>query len=106
MFLRDHAPEVLEMLLHGGLALATTRVSCEYFAELSAFDEVIIRMRLANMTQNRVAMHFEYFKLKDGHEELVARGEQEIASMLRDGQHLAPTPLPDSLREALRKYAE
>lgn len=104
MFLRDHAPDVLDMLQRGGLALATTRVSCEYLAELAAFDEVIIRMRLANMTQNRVAMRFEYFKVKGSHEELVARGEQEIASMQREGERLVPTPLPASLRSALEKY--
>jgi enediyne biosynthesis thioesterase len=105
MFLRDHAPDVLDMLQQG-LALATTRVSCEYLAELCAFDDVLIRMSLASMTQNRVAMRFEYFRVKGGREELVARGEQEIASMRREGERLSPTPLPDSLREALKKYAE
>jgi enediyne biosynthesis thioesterase len=45
MFLRDHAPAVIEALQHG-LALVTTRVSCEFMAELVAFDEITLRMRL------------------------------------------------------------
>src|SRR5262249_46436032 len=55
MFLRDHAPDVLAELARE-LSLATLNVSCEYLAELRAFDEVIIRMRLGELTQSRVTM--------------------------------------------------
>src|ERR1035441_4101816 len=75
MFLRDHAPDVIGQL-SGGLALATVSCSCEYFAELMAFDEVIVRMRLAELVQNRMRMAFEYWRRKNGHEELGARGGQ------------------------------
>lgn len=102
MFLRDHAPDVLADLA-GDLALATTRCSCEYFDELSAFDEVVIRMSLASPpVQNRISLEFEY--LRDGRP--VARGEQQIACMRRVNGTLAPTPVPESLRDALRAYAE
>ena len=104
MFLREHAPDVIEELSHG-LALATVSCSCEYFAELMAFDEVIIRMRLAELVQNRVRMAFEYWRSKDGHEELVARGEQMIACMRREGDKLVPVPVPASMRDALAAYA-
>ena len=104
MFLRDHAPDVLEELARG-LALATLRVSCEYFSELYAFDEVLIRMRLGELAQNRITMRFEYFRVNDGREELVARGEQEVACLRRDGEKLLPTPVPVSLRDALQAYA-
>jgi enediyne biosynthesis thioesterase len=103
MFLREHAPDVLAELSRG-LALATLRVSCEYLAELSAFDEVIIRMRLGELTQSRVTMLFEYWRAKDGGEELVARGEQQIACLRREGEKLTPTPVPKSMREALTAY--
>jgi len=103
MFLRDRAPEVLEALA-GGLALVTTRVSCEYFAELAAFDEVVVRMRLAAIVQNRVAMRFEYWRRRPEGEVLAARGEQEVACMRREGGALVPTPVPAALREALRPY--
>jgi enediyne core biosynthesis thioesterase len=104
MFVRSHAPEVLDEL-NNGLALATTRVSCEYFQELFAFDEVIVRMRLAALTQSRVTMGFEYWRCQpDGGEELVARGEQQVACMHRDGERMVPIPVPAALREALQPY--
>lgn len=104
MFLRQHAPEVLDELTDG-LALVTTRVACEYMSELVAFDEVVIRMRLAGLTQNRVTMAFEYWKTTAAREELVARGEQQIACMRREGDRLLPVPVPEALREALQQYA-
>jgi enediyne core biosynthesis thioesterase len=104
MFLRDHAPEILKQLAEG-LCLITTRCSCEYFAELNAFDEVLIRMRLGALAQNRVTMSFEYWRLANGDEELVARGEQQIACMTRAGEKLEAVPVPRALQEALRAYA-
>ena len=104
MFLRDHAPDIIGELSRG-LALATLRCSCEYLAELSAFDEVLIRMRLGELSQNRITMLFEYWRVKDGREELVARGEQQVACMKREGAMALPTPVPKSLREALQPYS-
>src|SRR6185503_8944656 len=40
MFLREKAPSVLADL-NNGLCLVTTRCSCEYLAEVSAFDEIV-----------------------------------------------------------------
>ena len=99
MFLRDHAPDVLEELSRG-LSLATLRVSCEYLAELNAFDEVLIRMRLGELTQSKITLLFEYWR----GEELIARGEQQVACFRREGEKLVPTPVPKSLRDALRAY--
>jgi enediyne biosynthesis thioesterase len=104
MFLHDHAREVLGQL-NRGLALVTTRVSCEYLAELSAFDELIIRMRLGALQQNRITMLFEYWRRSAGGEELVARGEQQVACMQREGTQVLPTQVPVALREALRPYS-
>jgi enediyne biosynthesis thioesterase len=105
MFLRDHAPEILAEL-SDGLALATVRCSCDYLAELEAFDQLVIRMRLGGVAQNRITLHFEYWRQKDGApEELVARGEQVIACMRREGRGAVPTPIPAPLREALKPYA-
>ena len=104
-FLRDHAPDVIAELSRS-LCLATVRCACEYFAELTVFDEVIVRMRLAELVQNRMTLAFEYWRRKEGGEELVARGEQQVACMKREGDRLVPTPVPASLREALAAYAE
>jgi len=100
MFLRDRAPEVIDALKHG-LVMVTTRVSCEFMAELVAFDEVVLRMRLGELAQNRITMNFEYWR----GEELVARGEQQVACMQREGEQVVPVPVPTQLREALREYA-
>jgi len=100
MFLRDRAPEIIEALKHG-LVLVTTRVSCEFMSELVAFDEVILRMRLGELGQNRITMNFEYWR----GEELVARGEQQVACMQREGEQVVPVPVPPQLREALKEYA-
>ena len=104
MFLRDRAPEVIEALKHG-LVLVTTRVSCEFMAELGAFDEIIVRMRLGELGQNRITMKFEYWRQISASEELVARGEQQVACMQREGKQVVPVPVPAQLREALREYA-
>lgn len=99
MFLREKASDVLEMFKNG-FAMVTTRVSCEYLNELNAFDELIIVMKLGEIKQNRVAMLFEYWR----GEELVARGEQEIACMQRAGDSIAPAAIPLSLSSALQNY--
>jgi enediyne biosynthesis thioesterase len=103
MFLREHAPEILEELARD-LALATVRCSCDYLAELEAFDEVVLRMRLGGIVQNRLTLRFEYWRLVEGNEELVARGEQVVACMRREGKRAVPTAIPVPLREALKPY--
>jgi enediyne biosynthesis thioesterase len=105
MFLREHAPEILTAL-DQGFALATVNVSCEYLSELSAFDEIIIRMGLGALKQNRIIMRFEYWRVDSDSEELVARGEQEVACMQREGGKLTPVPVPPALRHALRIYED
>ena len=104
LFLRQYAPDLLAEM-ERGFALITLRCSCDYLAELKAFDEVTVRMFLASMAQNRIAMRFEYWRESDPRE-MVARGEQEIACMQRQGERLVPAPIPKSLREALAPFAE
>ncbi|HEX8089103.1 MAG TPA: acyl-CoA thioesterase [Blastocatellia bacterium] len=105
MFLKEHAPDVIKDVAEG-LSLVTLRCSCDYLAELYAFDEILIRMRLGSMTQNRITMLFEYWKVSEAGDELVARGEQQVACMRRGGRDLMPTPIPESLRHALELYSE
>jgi enediyne core biosynthesis thioesterase len=103
-FLRDHAPDVLAALQRD-LALVTVRVACDFLNELVAFDEVSVRMRLTHHTQNRATMSFEYWRVNHDGEELVARGEQQVAAMRREGEHIAATPFPPSMQEALAYMA-
>src|SRR5690242_15815529 len=80
MFLLDHAPTVVAQFQEG-LALVTTRCSCDYFAELYAFDRLILRMSLGELTQSRISLLFEYWRKTPEGEELIARGEQQVACM-------------------------
>ena len=107
MFLREHAPDVLSALA-GNLYLATTRCSCEYLADVSAFDELIIQMRLDQIAQNRISLVFEYWRQREASQkpELVARGQQEVACMQREAGQMKPAPIPTSLRQALQAYSE
>ena len=103
MFLYDHAPDIIQQLSQG-LALVTVRVSCDYFSELYAFDQVTIRMSLKELKQNRITMLFDYWKISDKGEELVAKGEQQAACMQRQGEKIVAIAVPESLRRALEEY--
>lgn len=105
MFLHDHARDILEQL-KDGFALVTTRVSCDYLTELAVFDELLIRMLLGELKQNRITMTFEYWRCTPAGEELVARGEQQVACMRREGDKMIATPIPAVLRDVLRAYDE
>ena len=104
LFLRDHAPGVLAELGRG-LSFATIHVSCDYFEEVRALDEVMIRMRLASQMQNRLTLAFDYYHTHQGREQLIARGEQQVACMRHEGASLVPAPLPAELRDALLPFS-
>ncbi len=104
LFLRDHAPEILDEL-RNGLYLVTVRVSCEYFNELFALDKVIIKMTVGDITQSRITMLFEYIRPEPHGEILIARGEQQIACMHKIDNGMSPAKIPPSLRNALDLYS-
>lgn len=103
MFLRDHAPDVLADI-RDDLKLFTLKCECEFLTEITAFDELSIRMRLEDLTQTQIGFAFDYVRLRDGLEELVARGRQRIACMRGPNTDTRPTRVPDSLRVALARY--
>jgi enediyne biosynthesis thioesterase len=104
LFLREHAPEVLTELAQG-LGLATTHVSCDYFAELFALDVVVIRMSLEELTQSRMTMRFEYWRRRGESEELVARGVHQVACVRRSANgDVTAAVVPECLRKALNAY--
>jgi enediyne biosynthesis thioesterase len=104
MFLHEHAPDVL-VDLRDDLKMFTLKCECEYMAELAAFDRLSIRMRLDDLTQTQVGFSFDYVRLHEGGEDLVARGRQRIACMRGPNQNTRPARVPDSLRNALEQYA-
>ncbi|GAA2868429.1 4-hydroxybenzoyl-CoA thioesterase [Actinoplanes cyaneus] len=104
MFLKTHAPDVLADL-QADLKLFTLRVDCEFFAEITAFDELAIRMRLLDLGQTQLEFGFDYLRLDPGGETLVARGSQRVACMRGPNTRTAPTRVPDALVRALEPYA-
>lgn len=103
--MREHTPELLAELSND-LCLVTAHCSCDFLAELRAFDEVIVRMFIQELTQHYIWMKFEYVRVNNGIPELVARGRQRVACMRRVNGRTSPEPIPVRLREALNTYAE
>jgi enediyne core biosynthesis thioesterase len=104
LFLKEHAPAVLAEL-RADLKLFTLRVDCEFFAEIGAFDDLAIRMRLAELTQTQLEFAFDYLLLAQDGELLVARGRQRVACMRGPNGHTVPARVPPVLLRALAPYA-
>jgi enediyne biosynthesis thioesterase len=104
-FLVEEAPTVLAEIMHDDLKLFTLKAECEFFAEITAFDELSVRMRLDELTQTQVQFAFDYVQLtEEGRESVVARGKQRIACMRGPNNDTVPTRVPLALREALAPY--
>jgi enediyne biosynthesis thioesterase len=104
MFLKTHAPGILDEIRRD-LRLVTLKVSCEYFSELHAFDEIEIRMRLAFLRQHRIGLDFDYLVASAKSEQLAARGFQEIGCMRHGHDGLCAVEPPAELMDALLPYA-
>ena len=98
MFLRQTCPEVLDEL-RDGLKMFTLSVSCEYFVEVTAFDEIALRLSLEELTRTQVAFAFDYVRAGTG--ELIARGRQRVVCMRTEDGVTVPAVVPRSLRAAL-----
>ena len=97
----EQAPEVLADL-RDDLKLFTLKVDCEFFAEITAFDELSIRMRLDELTQTQIEFGFDYVRLDPGGgETLVARGRQRVACMRGPNTRPVPARVPEALVQAL-----
>ena len=104
MFLKERAPQVLADL-QDDLKLFTLRVDCEFFVELTAFDDLAIRMHLIELAPTQIQFGFDYLRMeRDGSETLVARGGQRVACMRGPNTRTAPSRVPESLVRALEPY--
>ncbi|MDE3723215.1 acyl-CoA thioesterase [Nocardiopsis sp. N85] len=104
MFLRDHAPSVLDDL-RGDLKLFTLRVDCDFLAETTAFDVLSVRMRLEELTQTQIGFSFDYVRVNGAVETPVARGNQRVVCMRGHGDAVVPVRVPEVLRAALAPFA-
>ncbi|MBO3750575.1 acyl-CoA thioesterase [Streptosporangiaceae bacterium NEAU-GS5] len=106
MFLKTRAPDVLAEL-QDDLKLFTLKVDCEFYAEITAFDDLSIRMRLVELAQTQLEFSFDYVRLDPGGgESLIARGRQRVACMRGPNTQTVPARVPDSLVRALEPYLE
>lgn len=103
LFLKERAPEVLADL-QDDLKMFTLKVECEFFAEITAFDELSIRMTLAELTQTQLEFAFDYVHVTDEGERVVARGRQRAACMRGPNGRTEPARVPRALVDALRPY--
>ena len=104
MFLKQLAPEVLADL-RVDLKLFTLKVDCEFYTEITAFDDLSIRMRLQELAQTQLQFGFDYVRLDPGGgETLVARGAQRVACMRGPNTRTVPARVPDALLRALEPY--
>jgi enediyne core biosynthesis thioesterase len=104
-FLQEMCPDVLAEIMHDDLKLFTLKAECEFFAEITAFDELSVRMRLDELTQTQIQFTFDYVQLtEDGRESLIARGRQRIACMRGPNNNTVPTRVPAQLLEALAPF--
>lgn len=112
MFLVDHAPSVVEEI-QAGLKLFTVKEECQYFVEVTALDDLVIRLRLDKLMQTQVVMQFDYLQIcpdqedgSSGEEILIARAKQHIAFMRGDGEDAEPVEVPNELKHALDHFPE
>jgi enediyne biosynthesis thioesterase len=104
LFLKTQAPDVLAEV-QDDLKLFTLKVDCEFFAEITAFDELSIRMRLVDLVQTQIEFSFDYVRLDpDGSELLIARGRQRVACMRGPNTRTVPSRVPEGLVRALQPY--
>lgn len=103
-FLIDKAPDVLADIMENDLKLFTIKAECEFFAEVTAFDQLSVRMSLSELAQTQVEFRFDYVHLTDEGEQLIAQGKQRIACMRGPNYATVPVRVPAELREALAPY--
>ncbi|WP_425100858.1 acyl-CoA thioesterase [Tropicibacter sp. S64] len=103
MFLKAHAPGILQEI-YADLRLVTLNLSCDYFDEFHAFDEVEVHMRLEGIQQHKVAMTFDYYLGEGPQARLMAMGKQSIGCMRAVEGGMVPVPPPEELRLALEKF--
>ena len=103
-FIKDNAPILLEKIEKNELVFITINCSCQFLAELKAFDEVLILMSLESSQNNRIKMSYEYFKIENNFNKKVAIGTHEIGCFRRVKGELEPIEVPDDFIKILQEY--
>jgi acyl-CoA thioesterase FadM/NAD(P)-dependent dehydrogenase (short-subunit alcohol dehydrogenase family) len=98
----EHCPEYMRYMrgLTGELTMLTCTASCEYLGEIWVGDLISVRLSIPWVRLHFMKGEFAFYRLRDGTEELVARGEQTWASARRAGSVFTPAPWPQDVLDA------
>lgn len=99
----EHCPEYMRGLA-GELTMLTCTASCEYLGEIWAADLIAVRLSIPWVRLHFMKGEFGFYRLHDGTEDLVARGEQTWASARRTESGFAPAPWPQEVLDACARY--
>lgn len=105
-FLADYVTEIVDSLLSGEVSFFTQRCECDYLAApgFKALDAIEVRMALLAFRGGRMTLGFDY-ALSASADEIVARGKQSIACLVRRDGVLVPAPFPAPFVAALKPFA-
>ncbi|MDI5979861.1 acyl-CoA thioesterase [Amycolatopsis magusensis] len=99
----EHCPEYMRDL-SGELTMLTRTASCEYLGEISAADLISVRLSIPWVRLHFMKGEFAFHRLRDGTEDLVARGEQTWASARRTESGFQPAPWPQQVLDACARF--
>jgi enediyne biosynthesis thioesterase len=107
LFLREHCPEVLDLLACRDVAFFTRSATCDYVGDwgFAGLEEVLVRMRLSHFRGGRMSLEFTYSRA-DSPDVVVARGTQEVHCKARRSDAWAPVPFPAAMVRALQRFAD
>jgi enediyne biosynthesis thioesterase len=110
MFLKEHAPQVLKMVVERRIVLHTSRVSCEFTDPVGALlnDDIAVEMTLKHLRGGRMTVAFEYYREGNESDGLprtqIASGEQSLCCKRISRNGLVPAVFPQELLLALRQF--
>jgi enediyne biosynthesis thioesterase len=96
--LAEGYPE-FEQDLKRGFGLITDSATMDFHYEAHLFDEIIIRMYVAELTRSRIRFRYEFLRAAEN--TLLAEGEQTVVWV---NQQQRPSLMPDKLFDAIRGY--
>jgi enediyne core biosynthesis thioesterase len=102
-FGHEHCPEYMRGLT-GEVTMLTNTAACEYLGEIQAADLIAVRLSIPWVRLHFMKGEFAFYRLHDGTEELVARGEQTWASARRAESGFTPEPWPEEVLDACARF--
>lgn len=98
----QYCPDYMRYMrgLAGEPTMLTCTASCEYLGEIWVGDVISVRLSIPWVRLHFMKGEFAFYRLRDGIEELVARGEQTWASTRSAGSTFTPAPWPQDVLDA------